>query len=369
MARTLYGHLDDVLANDEATFLDTESTTLVNESDVSRKDTIVLFVPGVDVTVLRKALPAQSDAEARQAAPFAVEDDLGQSVDEVHIALGNRPASLAEPRAIHIASEAVMADWLEALKTRDLERAQLLAEQSVVPEGRALDVGHRILLNAGGQAAALDKGLPQEILRTVLADSGLSAELVDDPLQVLAELASARDDLVDLRQGAFKARYRGEYGGLAERWRLSGLLAAAIGLVWLGANLLETRSVNLAADELERDMRTMVADVFPGRANSANPASLVSRALSERNQTAELDFLQTSAALYVALDEVPGSRLLSMRFDPRGNGLVAQVAYVNYGDDATLKSVLAELGVSAEIGSARQGNGHVLGDVTLEARS
>ena len=46
-----------------------------------------VFLDGRDVLGLQVNLPARNENEARKAAPFAIEDDVAEAVDDIHVAL------------------------------------------------------------------------------------------------------------------------------------------------------------------------------------------------------------------------------------------------------------------------------------------
>lgn len=65
----------------------------------------VTYLPGEDVLLLSVALPAMSLAQRRAAIGFAIEDNLAQPLDQVHVALGPRMVS---------------GSWLVGVISRDL---------------------------------------------------------------------------------------------------------------------------------------------------------------------------------------------------------------------------------------------------------
>ncbi|MEQ9315408.1 MAG: hypothetical protein RLN72_06105, partial [Henriciella sp.] len=53
-----------------------------------RGETAVAFVPGTSVTSFKANILTRKPAEAQRTALFAIEDDLAQPVEQVHVALG-----------------------------------------------------------------------------------------------------------------------------------------------------------------------------------------------------------------------------------------------------------------------------------------
>ena len=96
-------------------------------------DHVTVLVPGTEIAIHRVLMPARSEKEAYRAAPFAIEDELAEPVETVHVAIG-KPEKVGEQtyRDIHVCSRARMDEWVEQIKTAGLKRAMLVAEQSVL---------------------------------------------------------------------------------------------------------------------------------------------------------------------------------------------------------------------------------------------
>ncbi|MEL7130170.1 MAG: type II secretion system protein GspL [Pseudomonadota bacterium] len=330
----------------------------------SSSDQLILFVPGVDVAVHRRPLPTKGDADSRQAAPFAIEDDVANAVSDLHVALGPRPEDLSQPREIHSVSSDRMAEMIGHLRNLGLANATLVAEQSLLEEGEVVMLDDRIVAHLDGRQIAVDLHLPEDLKAAILGDHVNQMHRPSDPLAAMALFADQRDTLLNLRQGRFRARTQADLTSFYP-WRLAGGLAAAVALLWTGSGLMEIRSAKSAADDLRRQTRDIYASAFPGDANTADPVRAVSRALDARQDGAGLDFLETSAVLYAALVDVPSASLRSIRFDTARGGYVASIAYSAYGDDAALKAALGARGIAADLGDSRRGDDAVFGDVTL----
>ena len=104
--------------------------------------------------------------------------------------------------------------------------------------------------------------------------------------------------------------------------------------------------------------------VLPDAPARSNYVRAVSRALNESG-AARIDFRETSAALYTALQTLPQVELRSIRFDHSGVGFVARIGYSAYGEDALLKTALSDLGFDATLGALRQEGTRVVGDVAF----
>ena len=95
-------------------------------------DTAVAFIPGPAVTRHRVEITARRFSEVRQAALFAVEDDVAEPVDQIHIAVGpeTQPGT---GREVLVASAADMGSWIAYLSARGLGAADMVAAHSLLP--------------------------------------------------------------------------------------------------------------------------------------------------------------------------------------------------------------------------------------------
>ncbi|MEL7480869.1 MAG: type II secretion system protein GspL [Pseudomonadota bacterium] len=330
---------------------------------------VTVFVPGVDVAIHHTALPTKGERETRQAAPFAIEDEIATSVTEVHVALGPRPEDLSAPRELLVVSETTMDEWLERLADLGVSSARLVAEQSAIGDGQVLHLGSRIVGRVQSLPFAIDAQLPDGLVSALLEGEHVTPQAVSDPLAALALSAESLEiEPIDLRQGAFA---RGGGFGLAalEGWRMAAGLAVALIAGWLIAGMLEIRASSIATDGIRDSIRTQYAAVFPDAPAPADPTRAVSRALGGAGGGSSLDFIDTSATLYAALTDVPNASLRSIRFDTARGGYTASIAYANYGDDAALKSAIEARGLQAILGDARRGGDLVFGDVTITEAS
>ncbi len=368
MARKVFGFLPGD-GTDALRLIAIEGSRAREVGSARAGDEVILFVPGTDVLVRQAVLPTKGDRESRQAAPFAIEDEIATSATDLHVALGPRPDDVSQPRPVHGVEPALMEAWTARLGDRSLSQAMLVAEQSVLPEGRLIDLGNRVVGRLNGQAFAIDAALPGELLTAILDGFGGEVLQPADPLEAMARLVEEENAvLTDLRQGRYRVQRGLDLSALAG-WQTAAVLAVTCFAAWLVAGVLEVQAASRTAADIRQATRTAYAAAFPGDTDAADPVRALSRALGEADTGPEIDFLDVSAALYTALQDVPGASIRSIRFEPGRGGYVASIAYLAYGEDAALKSALEARGFSAVLGDSRRGGDLVLGDVTITGRS
>lgn len=363
MARQVYGFLNDAIDEGGGVFI--AEGELLSIEGLAPNDSVTLFAPAGDVSALSAIIPVRSDTEARRATPFAVEDDIATPVDEAHFAIGPVAEDLQTPRAVEVVSLGTMKDWSDRLAISDaFSSARLVALHAFLQDGEVFDIEGETAAHVHGRRFALASDTPADLKRAVFTDTV--------PLKIsrpdFLKLISQRDDdtlpVINLRQGAFKARGHADYSGV-KRWRLSAVLAACLMLAWAGQSLLEISFLEKQQAAAQKAIEDVYAQSFPDAPKPRNYIRAVSRATNGQASNGSVSFQDASAALYGVMQTVPQTQLLSLRYDQGDGALIATVAYAAYGDDAAVKGALVAAGYAAELGNARQESNGVVGDVII----
>jgi len=364
MARHLYGFLDDLASN--ASELFESDGKRIKLHKVSPRDKVTLFVAGTEVSILSAVLPVRSENEARRAAPFAIEDEIATSIDDIHIALGPATGDIQSPRVLHVISVETMKAFAAVLSDRpQLRGAQLVAPQSVLLPGQAFESDGDILANTDGRAFSLKSTMPTDLRQALLSGVDPVSVSKTELMEALIENSTNAEGIVDLRQGPFRNRRGGELPSL-KQWRLSGGLAAALALAWGIYSVLDISAMRTQRDQIESSIASAYKRALPDEPEPTNYVRAVSRAVNGQAGAGEVSFRDASAALYTALGNIPDAQLLSLRYDREDRALVASIAYAAYGDDTVLKNALVETGFAIGLGDARQERAGVIGEVTLK---
>jgi general secretion pathway protein L len=110
---------------------------------------VVVLVPSADVRLTSAPIPARQSAKALQAAPFVLEDQLADDIDDLHFALGARQPGDIWPVAV-VAHERMEA-WLHLLSDTGLRADALIPDALALP---VPDTQHFSVLIDGTQAVA-----------------------------------------------------------------------------------------------------------------------------------------------------------------------------------------------------------------------
>lgn len=329
---------------------------------------LVLFVPAIDVSAHIVALNARTERDAYRAAPFAIEDDLAQAPEQIHVALGS--VSAEGGRNVCAVANETMAEWMDRLEALGIQDADLIVPQSILgPEncivrGPEMTFGH-----VDGRFFALDAEMPDIVLAGLLQGRG-DAEHVDvsrDERVYLSYLILAlrKGDAISLRQGAYAVK-RSMGSSALKHWRLAGGLAAALALFWVGSQVWSVRNTRA----LVADMNSRAGDV--AKAGWPEYDGNIDRALGDiRAQGGATggvfpSALQATAALYQAIATIEGSELRSLRYDRSRRQVLAIVAYPAFGDGDKLADAFQQSGLRARVGDARQSGRQVIAELVLE---
>lgn len=355
----------------------------------TRGRNLTVFLNGLDVLGLSVSIPARNDKEARRAAPFAVEDDLAESVEQSHVALaGMDKEEPAKARDVNIVSASLMAQLVQTLSEQGLAEAELVAAHSLLPSGNVLfEAPGLVLGRIDGRGFALDPSLGRDVLIGISephADidvfgaqvaraigrpaQGAGAPSLEALLIQLATWAEAGHPYIGLRQGAYEARRHVEMDGFG-KWKFAGLLAALATIGWIASVMIETNAMNnraQALDELSAEFARVGWPEFNGNVQQALAAG---RASTGDGSAGFLSLLDATAALYDALSQVDGSELRALRYDRTRKQMTASVAFQSFADVDRLTAILNAGGLTARSGDARQSGSKVIGDLTLEASS
>src|ERR1700739_932861 len=94
---------------------------------------ICVLVPGTDVLVAEPELPTKAGTKLQQLVPYALEEQLADDIDDLHSAIGKRPAESTRT-PVAVVTRALMDQWLTALKSAGLEPDAMYADSDLLPQ-------------------------------------------------------------------------------------------------------------------------------------------------------------------------------------------------------------------------------------------
>ncbi len=313
---------------------------------------LALLAPSSDVSLFMAQLPAGNEARLQQLAPFALEEQVSEDLEDLHFAVGARHAATGEVPVV-VASRERMHGWLAQAEALDVKPKAMFAESDlapllpghvtllVAPEGLVLrnDTGRPVVFPPDDPALALAMLLgPEADLSTVnLSVHALPQDwpLHEAAIEALRErVASLKVQLhaggllglyaqgistsapVNLLQGAFKPQRRG--ANLWLRWRTAAALLGALLLLHVGAGLWELHTTRQEARRLDAEINRVYGSIFPGQ----QPGRQLRRTLEARMRavagggSTQGELMGLLAALAAARQNVPLATLDAMTYKP-----------------------------------------------------
>ncbi|HRQ66586.1 MAG TPA: type II secretion system protein GspL [Xanthomonadaceae bacterium] len=250
--------------------------------EARRADDIVVMVPGEAVTLLEVPRIARQRSRLLQALPYAVEEQLAQPVEDMHIAA---PARVEGERvAVACVAHADMQRWLSKLAELDILPDRMLPDTLALPlEGTAaalVRVGPRVLVRSGKDAGF---ALEADALGLLSDRLGAMHEAfaVDDEAALLVALAphlggASRLDLLD---GPYRPRRRASASG---PWRLVAALALGALLVAVLYQWLDYRALRQAHAQLQQEAQHLYRQVVPGEGAVPDPVRMLRAESAQR---------------------------------------------------------------------------------------
>ena len=323
----------------------------------------IAFAPATAVAHFRISVPARSETEALRAALYAIEDEIAQPVEEVHLALGPKARDSME-RDVYVVDKSVMEDWLTVLSKAGLSPEKIIAEQSLFTDiDQPVDLGQRVLQRDNNRIVAIETTLPDQVL-DALSVSSRPANAQDE-LQLirLAERSTTRKG-VDLRTGQFSLEKTRKQGVGA--WRKAAGIAVAAASVWTGTLILEAHNYNFAIKKMNKEAAERYAALFPGAAVPGDMDRATRNMLADSGASDRLEFRAGTAAVYEALALNPGVYLSAISFDRQENRLSARLNMASSESESSILAYLQSRGFQVSSTLATEGATSLSKDIILE---
>ncbi|HET7307983.1 MAG TPA: type II secretion system protein GspL [Gammaproteobacteria bacterium] len=355
---------------------------------------VIVFVPGIHVTLLHAHLPSQNAQKIAQALPYALEERLAEDIDELHFAAG--PAESGGRRGVAVVRRAKMDTWLARLADAGLRADLLLPDTLLLPtvagEWHVAAEADAVLVRSGALAGfesdkmmaetvvalklehmaeterpdtiaihAADPDNPEiAALATACAAAGIDVPGID-PLPGGTALALAGAGLsattgFTLLQGDYRPRRDWEQRW--RRWRLAAVLAAAwliIAAAWQGVGYYR---MDQQEAQLNKAIATQFRRALPGTHRMVNPRAQLESHLRALRAAAGNGPHNGLLAMLGALGEGIGNQSRLTTLSWHDNVLELQVTTPNVQTLGELRNKLAKkTGLNVQIESANaQGN-------------
>jgi general secretion pathway protein L len=361
---------------------------------------VALLVPGTEVSLLTATLPAGNEQKLLQLAPYALEDQVSQDVDDLHFAVGARNAADGST-PVAVVERSSLDAWMARLQELSLQPQAIFADIELAPQlpghvcavldGDQLivrnDSGRPLVLSAEDPALALEMLLgdsdwrtvhmvlhasPQDWHRRAATMEALRSHLASLRVQLssggtLALLAQGlpASNAINLLQGTYRTREDSAVHW--KRWRLVAALAAGLLVFHVGGLLWQRHRLDTAERQLDASIGAVYASVFGGQPAGADARRRIEQRMTalagSGNQHGEL--MHLLAAISAASQNVPVAKIQALDFKP---GLMEMK--LTAPDASTLEQFNKSLrgsGYSAQITSGSMRGANYEGRIELKS--
>ena len=344
---------------------------------------VICVLPGEDVAMRHLPAPPRAHNQFRAAAGFLLEDELAESLDNIHLAVMRHESGSGLSLAV---KKPIIDMWLAALAEVGIAPDIMTPDFAMLAmaEGRAvfLDLPDRVIGVAGFSGFAVERQLADEITAAIVANDKITEIIIyggrtldvseregvsvdwpgplDDSglIAIFAEGGAAAPNLL---QGAY--RKRRDWRASAGPWRRVGLVAAAsiaaVLLVTVAGIVRDLRT----ADRLRDDTIELHQAAFPDAAG-ADPRTYARQVLSSGG--ARPAFLMISNAVADSIGDDPSVQVDRIRYNGARGDYSINLRFSDIAEFEALKRALEGRGLrTAENGSVRRAGNVYLGELRV----
>lgn len=375
---------NEIIASGELSSAD--ELTALAEKAKTRK--LCVLVSGADVALHELNIPAKSQRAIKQAAPYMLEDELAQDVDDCFFAYSSEKGSADKNCLVAVVADTQMKAWLGWLSEAGLTTKVMIPDCLSLPESdeqfNLVQLGEQVLIRFGKwQAQTLDPQLWSIAKSTLLSEyqSVVQHTQFDDYLdevEVTTDLAELPLALLATHSKAAPVNLlQDRYRVIEKRSAANKSWLIAAGLV--GITLLTSlafKSVNLMRlnDQITQVEETIVKEyksAFPEtkRVRVSTIKSQLKRKLKQSgggNQN-EGDFITMLSSTESAFKQVPNLKPTSIKFDAKRNELRLQAIADNYQAFETFKVALEKQRFTVKQGAQNNQGDKVTGSFSIIA--
>lgn len=369
---------------------------------------VSVLAPGEDVLLAQVELPMMKQQRLARAVPFALEEQLAEDVEDLHVAVGRRDARGRVANAV--VARSTLDAWLTQLKAAGLQPDVVSPEIFGVPWDETTETdswsmminGARALLRTGAQTGmafdivnlapvvracldAIDQTPPARLNVAACGDSvfadteahrelaalckeravDLSLRQQDEACSVVLAQGFNEQNAINLLQGDYSRKEQLEK--LLRPWRPALILAGAWLLLQVGMLTVEYNHLSALSADQKTQIESVYREAFPQARNIVNPRVQMERGLEKlRGGGANEGFLALLAQSGAILKDIKGAQLRTLRF--KGDKLDLDIDMPDLQTLDKLKQrLIDEAKLKVEIVSASSREGKVESRLSLQS--
>jgi len=365
-----------------------QALTQLTERAESRK--VVAFVNASDIAFHALNVPAKNQRAMRQAAPYMIEDDIAQDVDEMFFAFGASDKQDEEHNCFVAGVErARLEEWLSWLSQANISTDTMIPDALALPQHgdkwSVMSLGEQVLVRQGHwQVMTLDKPLfdymlnqwrqtPDIHLATyspIETDAdidllNIERQTEELPLALLAQSISGTT--LNLLQGEYQVKLNKQTPH--KPWLIAAGIAGValvMHLAFTGISLYQLTQEQTATEQAIVDT---YKKAFPQakRVRVTTVRSEMKRKLAQIGESGgQAGFLALLNQVQPAFAKVPELKPESVKYDGKRNELRLTAVGSNYQAFDRFKTELEKLRLTVDIGSQNNQGEQVVGSMSIK---
>jgi len=362
-----------------------EQITALKDKATSRP--ITVLVPTADVALKSLNVPAKSQKAIRLAAPFMLEDELAQEVEQLFFAYGqNKSAHEDENCFVAAVEHEQMRRWLLWLTDAGISCKRMLPDVLVLPKAeknwQAIQLGEQIIVRQGEwQGISLDANLWQSAIQCwlksgdIAIDSYSALPLSNEQITInpqaeelpLALMAQQIDQQTfNLLQGEFQIK--NQRSPLIKTWAWAASIAVCALLLNVVLKSVTLMQINSQQQTIEQQIIAQYKSTFPEtkRVRVSTIRSQLKRKLAAIGSGGQDEsFLTLLARMQPIFLQVPQLKPDAIRFDSKRNELRLQATADGYQQFEQFKTLLEGKQFSVSQGAQNNQGDKVSGSFSI----
>jgi general secretion pathway protein L len=370
---------------------------------------VIILLPGCDFIFKCLAIPGTSAKAIQQAAPYLLEDDLTQSVEQLFFAYesdknipekvisDNNPKQDANCFLVAV-DKGLMAQWQTWLAAADIHYSAMLPDILAMPHNAeaysAINIDNQIIVRQGlwkgctldlgawavisAQWQAQNENNEEEAVHTISinAYSTLPDYADNLPLNPMAEelplalmVKQLKGSFFNLLQGEFQPKK--PKSAFIQNWLWAAVFLGCALLVNMGAKGIRIIELNAQQTQVNEKIVQTFKVAFPKskRVKINNVRSQLKRELVKLGGSGseQAGFLAMLSELRQAFSDVPELKPDSLKFDGKRQELRLQATSSDYKYFERFKNMLDKTSLNTAVGAQKNLEDSVTGSFTITA--
>lgn len=351
---------------------------------------VTVFVPTVDVALKSIQVPAKSKKAMQLAAPYMLEDDLGQDVEQLFFAYGDTISNLDDKNCVvAVVDKTQMHAWMSWLASANIDTKRLLPDVLAMPSAdehwQAIQLGEQIILRQNEwHGLAVEQTMWRTISDTwqndnVVIDTYSTLPSTNDKIELVSQpeelpLALLAEHLTEtsfnLLQGEFKIKR--QQSPFLKNWLwAAGLVVCAL-FISVIVKSLTLMNIEQQQYQVEQAIIEQYKSAFPAtkRVRISTIRSQLKRKMAgigaSNNQEG---FLTLLLDIQPAFAQVPNLKPESIKYDNKRRELRIQAIADGYQQFEQFKVLLEAKKLTVIQGTQNNQGNKVTGSFSISQKS